>query len=175
MISQVDFLSLQFRCFFRIVLARYNSGVEERYLGRLITSRPRFDSGPRNKNTKPPSGGLCVFVAGRKQKVLLSTGIEKRSYVALATGEFGEEVLNERSEFRNLTPIPGPATRNVKDSPLCESFTFLCDEPGIDSASYRNSTSFGYFSPFSRKISQKVVRMLPAFSPPQHVKKMHPF
>lgn len=25
-----------------------NSGVEERYLGRLITSRRRFDSGPRN-------------------------------------------------------------------------------------------------------------------------------
>ena len=25
------------------------SGVEERYLGRLITSRRRFDSGPRNK------------------------------------------------------------------------------------------------------------------------------
>jgi hypothetical protein len=26
-----------------------HSGVEKRYLGRLITSRPRFDSGPRNK------------------------------------------------------------------------------------------------------------------------------
>ena len=28
-------------------------GVEERYLGRLITSRPRFDSGPRNTVVTP--------------------------------------------------------------------------------------------------------------------------
>ena len=30
-----------------------HSGVEERYLGRLITSRRRFDSGPRNTVVTP--------------------------------------------------------------------------------------------------------------------------
>jgi hypothetical protein len=33
-----------------------DSGVEERYLGRLITSRRRFDSGPRNTIKKGPAG-----------------------------------------------------------------------------------------------------------------------
>ena len=46
------------RYFFFILYEKANlcllhRGVEERYLGRLITSRPRFDSGPRNTLEKP--------------------------------------------------------------------------------------------------------------------------
>ena len=51
------------------------SGVEERYLGRLITSRPRFDSGPRNKRQK--TGGFSpvfCYTRSHMQCVILAAG-----------------------------------------------------------------------------------------------------
>ena len=48
------------------VTKEYYSGVEERYLGRLITSRSGFDSRPRNKLTKnTPEGVFFVFAFAR--------------------------------------------------------------------------------------------------------------
>ena len=91
-----------------------HSGVEERYLGRLITSRPRFDSGPRNKNEKEQVY-TCSFsfygCGGKRANCLALVGIEQTEPCRSATGEFGEEVLNERSEFRNLTLDSGPRNK----------------------------------------------------------------
>jgi hypothetical protein len=68
-------------------VAKHNiySGVEERYLGRLITSRPRFDSGPRNIKKSPCHSWHGFFFTGakaREQNALLSSGSNKRRYVA---------------------------------------------------------------------------------------------
>ena len=60
------------------------SGVEERYLGRLITSRPGFDSRPRNKLEKTTDE--AVFS--------LREGIERRTEAL--TMESRQEVLSER-------------------------------------------------------------------------------
>jgi hypothetical protein len=62
-----------------------HSGVEERYLGRLITSRPRFDSGPRNKYRKNPDflGVFHTCCGAREPTVWLLVGIEQRNDVAL--------------------------------------------------------------------------------------------
>jgi hypothetical protein len=44
------------------------------------------------------------FLLGRrKQTILLSSRLEQAEPCRYATSELGEKVLNERSEFRNLT------------------------------------------------------------------------
>jgi hypothetical protein len=105
-----------------------HSGVEKRYLGRLITSRPRFDSGPRNKYRKIPilyRYFSLLNARGRKQIVLLSSGIEASEYI------FEQSEVNKNSRSRprkrawlmnvmKLTSrysgtIPGPSTVNKTD------------------------------------------------------------
>ncbi|OGG55002.1 hypothetical protein A3D62_03090 [Candidatus Kaiserbacteria bacterium RIFCSPHIGHO2_02_FULL_49_11] len=63
----------------------------------------------------------------RKQTALLAWGIEKRSHVEWSeTGELGEKVLNERSEFRNLTPILPSRTKHTENE-ACVSFSGFCE------------------------------------------------
>lgn len=55
-----------------------------------------------------------VIDAGQRTNSFVLVGFEQTETCRFATVEFGEKVLNERSEFRNLTLNPGPATNEIK-------------------------------------------------------------
>ena len=82
------------------------SGLEERYLGRLITSRLRFDSGTRNNKKNPGTSARVFLIVGEVHRAncLALVGIEQSEPCDLSRARRGREYLDfyERSEIKSL-------------------------------------------------------------------------